>query len=181
MPRKFAVPQWFKDQHARYRGQRAAGDIPPTEMPELLTDDIQSRHENGDPFGRDIWRDFATRYDRNVSNSAADAAAEAAALELASGFLQAEMFPAEVLASLGLPPELDLGGYGKKIATPNATYADAAKWKEELERKLKSWGKSLGDDIAAADHLLEILPEDNSRTLRDVIADPDDGFGQAAL
>lgn len=182
MPRKFAVPQWFKDQHARYRGQRAAGDVPASEVPELLADDIQSRHETGDPFGRDIWRDYIIRYDKAASNSAAANADEAAALELASGFLQPDLFPAEVLAKLGLPPVLDLGGFGKTIDAPDATRADIEKYRAELERKRKSWDDSLSERIAAAERILELLPEDGSRTLRDIITDPDEyGFGQVAL
>jgi hypothetical protein len=182
MGKKLGAPQWLKDALASYRAMRAAGDLPPSEVRELLADDIDRRHKDGDPFPRAVWLDWLDRFDRDVSRAQHDQADEAMALELASGFLQPDLFPAEVLAELGLPPELDLGGYGKRVMTPEARHADVEKYLTELKRKRKSWDESLDDRIVAAERALAILPQDNSRTLREVVADPEDyGFGAAAL
>lgn len=183
MSKKLGTPQWLKDALASYRAMRATGDLSPSEMRELLADDIQARHEAGDPLGRAIWVEFIDKYDRDVSRAQHDRADDAMALELASGFLQPDLFPAEVLAELGLPPELDLGGYGKRIMTPDARHDDVAKYLAELKRKRKSWDESLDERIEAAERTLALLPDDNSRTLREVVANPDDdyGFGAAAL
>jgi len=181
MAKKLAAPQWLKDEHASLRAQRAAGDVTSSEMRELLADDIQSRHEAGDPFGRAVWLDFIERLDRDVSNTQRDNADEAMALELASGYLQPDLFPAEVLAELGLPAELDLGGYGKHVLTADARHTDVEKYLAELRRKRKSWDESLDERIEAAERTLTILPPDDSKTLREVIADPGDfGYGDAA-
>jgi hypothetical protein len=181
MGKKLGAPQWLKDALASYRAMRAVGDLSPSEMREHLADDIQARHETGDPFGRAVWVEFIDRLDRDVSNKQHENADEAMALELASGFIQPDLFPAEALAELGLPPELDLGGYGKRVVTPDARYADVEKYLAELRRKRKSWDESLDERIEAAERTLAILPSDNSRTLREVIADPEEyGHGSAA-
>lgn len=181
MAKKLTAPQWLKDALASYRGQRVAGDLSPSEMRELLADDIQGRHEAGDPFGRAVWIEFIDKLERDVTKAQHDKADEAMALELASGYLQPDLFPAEVLAELGLPAVLDLGGYGKTIMTPDARYADMEKYLSELRRKRKSWDESLDERIAAAEQALTILPDDNSMTLREVVAEPEDyGFGLVA-
>jgi hypothetical protein len=182
MGKKPGAPQWLKDALASYRVMRATGDLSPSEMRELLADDIQSRHEAGDPMGRAIWIEFIDRCDRDASKAQHDRADDAMALEFASGFLQPDLFPAEVLADLGLPPELDLGGFGKRVTTPDARYADVEKYLAELKRKRKSWDESLDERIDAAERTLALLPDDNSRTLREVVTDPEDyGYGAAAL
>jgi phospholipase/lecithinase/hemolysin len=71
---------------------------------------------------------------------------------------------------------------GKKIDTPlwfkEAVAADMQKYRGELERKKNSWDTSLERQITAADRALEILPADNSKTLRQVITDPEEyGYG----
>lgn len=181
MAKKLAAPQWLKDAHASYRGQRAVGDLSPSEMRELLADDIEQRHKSGDPFGRAVWIEFIDKLDRDVRNAQNDKADEAMALELASGFLQPDLFPAEVLAELGLPVVLDLGGFGKSVMAPDARYADMQKYLNELRRKRKSWDESLDERIAAAERALAILPDDNSMTLREVVTDPEDyGFASVA-
>jgi hypothetical protein len=181
MAKKFAPPQWLKDALADYRSLRAAGDVPAAEMPELLTDRIDDRHSKGDPFPRDIWREYVVKLDRDTAKTSAAKADEAAALEAAAGFLQPDLFPADALIKLGLPPVLDLGSFGKRVDAPDATRADVEKWKNELERKKNSWDESLTRQIDAAYRLLDLMGADDSRTVRDVIADPDDGFGQIAL
>lgn len=179
MGKKLGAPQWLKDAFASYRAMRATGDLSPSEMRELLADDIQGRHEAGDPFGRAVWIEFIDRYERDVSNTQRDKADEAMALELASGFLQADLFPAEVLAELGLPADLDLGGYGKSVPTPDARHSDVQKYIDEQGRKKKSWDETRDRNIEAAGRLLAMLPDDDSRTLREVISDPED-FGYTA-
>jgi hypothetical protein len=182
MAKKLAPPQWLKDALAARRAMRAAGDASASEMREHLADDIQARHDAGDPFGRAVWLDWIDRLDRDVSKAQHDKADEAMAFELAAGYLQPDLFPAEVLAELGLPAELDLGGFGKRVTTPDARHADVEKYLGELKRKRKSWDESLDERIEAAERALAILPEDNSRTLREVVTDPEDyGFGSAAL
>lgn len=177
MGKKLTPPQWFKDAAASYRARRATGDMSPSEMRELLADDIQTQHEAGDPLGRTIWIDFVDRHDRDISKAHSDRADEMAALEGAFGFLQPSLIPEEVLESLGLPPVLDLGGYGKSVTAPEARHTDMQKYRDELERKRESWDKSLNERIDAADRALAILPEDDSKTLREIIADPGDDYG----
>jgi hypothetical protein len=178
--KKSDTPQWFKEASASYRAMRAKGDLSSSEMYELLADDIQDRHEGGDPFGRSLWIGFITGQESGAARAQAEAAAEVQALALASGYLQQDLFPREVLDRLGLPAALDLGGYGKSIATPDACHTDMQKYRAELERKRNSWDKSLDDRIEAADRALEILPEDDSRTLRQVISDPEE-YGTGTL
>lgn len=182
MGKKLSAPQWLKDAFASYRAMRATGDLSPSEMRELLADDIQGRHEAGDPFARAVWIEFIDRYERDASNAQRDKADEAMALELATGFLQADLFPAEVLAELGVPADLDLGGFGKSVPTPDARHSDVQKYIDEQRRKKETWDKTRDRNIEAATRLLAMLPADDSRTLREVVADPDDyGFGAAAL
>lgn len=181
MGKKLTAPMWFKESIASYRAMRAKGDLSVSEMYELLADDIQTHHDSGEPFGRAIWIDYVTAHDARTTKAHADEAAEQAAFAAASGFLQSELFSKDVLDSLGLPAELDLGGFGKTIATPDARHADVRRYKDELERKKKSWDDSLDGRIRAAEKALEILPEDNSRTLRQVVTDPEEyGFGAEA-
>lgn len=182
MGKKLSVPQWLKDARASYRAMRATGDLSPSEMRELLADDIQGRHEAGDPFGRAVWIEFIDRYDRDVSSMQRDKADELADLERASGYLQADLFPAEVLAELGVPADLDLGGFGKTVPTPDARHSDVQKYIDEQQRKKETWDKTRDRNIEAAARLLAMLPADDSRTLREVISDPEDyGFTAGAL
>jgi hypothetical protein len=178
MGKKSDAPSWFKEACASYRAMRGKGDLAASEMFELLADDIQTRHEAGDPFGRSLWVGFIIGYEGNLTKSQADAAAEEWALIQATGHLQTELFPREVLDKLGLPPVLDLGGFGKKLLAADACHGDMLKYRQELERKQKSWDTSLEKQIIAADRALEILPADNSKTLRQIVRDPGEhGYG----
>lgn len=180
MGKKLNAPGWFKESFARYRAQRAKGDLPVSEMYELLADDIQGRHEAGDVFGRALWIKFVTGYDEDVRKTQASAADEERALAEATGLLQSELFPREVLDELGLAPEVDLG-WGKKVATPDLDWAGFEKAISEVERREKSWEKSLGEEKAALKRGQALVPADNSKTLRQVIADPEEyGHGTGA-
>jgi len=170
----FGIPQWFRDTHADLRAQRAAGDVPRSEFAEHAADEIEKRHSAGDPLLRTILIWFVGLYDADTRKKQDDAADELRALEEASGYIKQDLFPAEVLINLGLPDDLDLGGYGKKIATPDARHSDAEKWRNELVRKQKSWDISLAKDMEAADRLLTMLPGDDSKTLRQVVSDPEE-------
>lgn len=174
MGKRLQPPQWFKDAAARERARRAKGDVSASEMYELLADGIQTRHQAGDMFGRSLWIKFIASYDESLTNARAAAAAEEAAFAEATGYLQDELYPQELLERLGLPLVLDLGGYGKTIVAIDARHSDLQAYLAELERKKKSWDTSLQDRIAAATKALELLPADNSKTLRQVIADPDE-------
>ena len=179
--KKLDSPMWFKEAFASYRVMRARGDLSTSEMYELLADDIQGRQEAGEPFGRFLWIDFITSYDGAASKAQIAAADEERALAEATGYLQEALYSKEILEKLGLPSTLDLGEWGKKISTLDADYAHMERALKELLRKKDSWDESLEKKIRATERALAILPADNSRTLRQVIADPDEyGYGTEA-
>lgn len=178
----FDVPQWFKEAHADLRAQRAAGDVPPSEFLEHGADEIDKHHAAGDPLGRAVWIWFFTLFDADVRKKQGDAADELEYLERAQGIIQQDLFPKEILAELGLPADLDLGGFGKTVPTPDARHSDVQKYIDEQERKKRTWDETRDRNMEAAARLLAMLPADDSRTLREVIADPEDyGYTAGAL
>ncbi len=172
----FEIAQWFKDGFALYRGMRSSGDLSASDMRQLLADDIQTRLEAGDSLGRAIWIDFIDKYDRDLSKTQTDARA----LEEASGYLQPDLFPQEVLDNLGLPPFVDLG-FNKKVMTPDLDWDGFERAIKEATRKEESWEKSLGEQKQALKRAQALVPRDNSKTLRQVISDPEEyGYGTGA-
>lgn len=173
MGKKLSPSQWFKSAAASYRSMRATGDMSPSEMRELLADDIQTHHEDGDPFGRNIWIDFIDKYDRDVLKTQRDKADEVAALEMASGLLQQELFAPEVLAKLGLDLDLQLG-FGRSVKTLDATHEERLKAIAELERQLDNANKGMVKKLEAIKRADSMAGD---KTLREIISDPGE-FGQ---
>ena len=159
---------------------RAKGDLSVSEMYELLADDIQNRHQAGEPFGRLVWINFITGYDDGVRKSQTEAAADEQAFAEATGYMQTELYSKEVLEKLGLPLEVDLG-WDKKVTTLDLDHDGFEKAIGEVERKEKSWEKSLAEQKEALRRRQALVPADNSRTLRQVISDPEEyGYGIGA-
>lgn len=168
MGKKLNPSQWFKSAAASYRAMRTTGDLSPSEMRELLADDIQTHHEDGDSFGRNIWIDFIDKYDRDVLRAQRDKADEVAALEMASGLLQQELFEPEVLARLGLDFDLELG-FGRSVKTLDATHEERQKAIAELERKLDNANKGMLKKLEAIRRADDLAGD---KTLREIISDP---------
>src|SRR6266704_439476 len=93
---------------------------------------------------------------------------------------EAELFPQEVLEKLGLPSQVDLG-WEKKAQTADLDWDGFEKAISEVERKEKSWEKSLSEQKEALKRGQALVPRDNSKTLRQVISDPEEyGYGAGA-
>src|SRR6266704_439477 len=126
-----SAPQWFKDAHAKYRGLRAAGDLSASELREHLADDVQARHEAGDPFGRSVWVSFIAAYDAKVNKAQGDIAAEEWALAEATGLLRQNCSPRKCLRSSAFHHKSILGGRRRprrRISTGTASKRPSAKW-----------------------------------------------------
>ena len=107
-------PQWYKDMVAQLRADRSAGDASPSEFLEHAADEIEKRHQDGDPYWRSLAINDVAAYDRAISKEQRDAAADDAVAEEAAKWLQRGLFPDEVLIKLGLDPEIKLG-FGREV------------------------------------------------------------------
>lgn len=126
--------QWYKDMVASLRADRSAGDISPSEFLEHAADEIERRHQDGDPYWRSLAIADVARYDRAVSKAQRDAAADDAAAEEATRWIKRSLFPDEILIKLGLDPHINLG-FDRSVATLDASHEQRLKGIEELERK----------------------------------------------
>lgn len=172
-------PQWYKDMAASLRADRSAGDISPSEFFEHAADEIERRHQDGDPYWRSLAIADVAAYDRAVSKEQRNAAADGAAAEEAAKWLQRGLFPDEILIKLGLDPDINLG-FERRVATLDASHEQRLKGIEELERKkLNSTAGTQKriDALKRADDLA------GNKTLREIIDDtPEEyGYGVGAL
>lgn len=164
-------PQWFRDKIAELRADRRSGKIPPDEFLPLAADEAQ-RHPD---YLRTLALDDIGAYDRAVGREQQRRIGLDAATADARHWLQASMLPAEMLEKLGLDPVLDLG-WGKDVATLDATGADRAAARKQLETKRSNSSKGIGEKIAALDRLDEIA---GAGTLREAIDDAPARYGKA--
>jgi hypothetical protein len=163
-------PPWYREMMAGLRAERSAGDVSPSEFLELAADEIQKRHDAGDPFGRSLWISDAAAYDRAVRKEQVATAEEIRALEDAAGYLKPSLFPDDVLIKLGLEQELELG-FGRTVKTLDATHDERLKAVAELERKLGNANLGIHKRI---DHLKHADELARDKTLREIIADPEE-------
>jgi hypothetical protein len=166
-------PQWYKDMIATLRAQRKAGKIPPHEFLELGTDEAQNHPE----YVRDRLRDDIAAYDRKVGAAQAEQIKDDIAIAEARKWLQDSLMPLEMLEKLGLDAMLELG-FGKKVATIDATAEDRQRAIDQLEHKRLNSNAGIDEKIAAIKHLNELAGD---KTLREIIDDRPDEYGTGEL
>jgi len=172
-------PQWYKDMVAQLRADRSAGDTSPSEFLEHAADEIEKRHKDGDPYLRSLAINDVATYDRAISREQRNAAADEAAAEEASKWLQRGLFPDEVLVKLGLDREINLG-FSLRVETLDATHEQRLKGIEELERKKSN---STAGTQKRIDALKRADAMAGDKTLREIIDNrPEEyGYGAGAL
>jgi hypothetical protein len=171
--------QWYKDMVANLRADRSAGDISPSEFFEHAADEIERRHQDGDPYWRSLAIADVARYDRAVSKAQRDAAADDAATEEAVKWIKRSLFPDEILIKLGLDPDINLG-FDRRVPTLDASHEQRLKGIEELRRKMTNSTAGTQkriDALERADYLA------GDKTLREIIDNrPEEyGYGVGAL
>lgn len=168
-------PQWYKDMVASLRADRSAGDVSPHEFLEHAADEIERRHQDGDPYWRSLAITDVAGYDRAVSKEQRDAATDDAATEEAAKWIKRSLFPDEILIKLGLDPDINLG-FERRVATLDASHEQRLKGIEELERKKKNSTAGTQkriDALKRADYLA------GDKTLREIIDDRPEEYGAA--
>jgi hypothetical protein len=164
---------------AQLRADRSAGDASPSEFLEHAADEIEKRHQDGDPYWRSLAINDVAAYDRAISKEQRDAAADEAATEEAAKWLQRGLFPDEILIKLGLDPEINLG-FGREVQTLDATHEQRLKGIKELERKMSNSTAGTQKRIDALKRADDLAGD---KTLREIIDDtPEEyGYGTGAL
>lgn len=162
-------PQWYREMVARLRAQRTGREFEPHEFLEHAADEVEDHPD----FVRFLARSDVAAYDRKVTTAQrADFEDEVTATDVAR-YVTPSLFPEEVLARLGLDRRLKLG-FDRDVETADATHEDRMKAIAELERKKKSWEKSIDREIAAIEALDELAGD---KTLREVVSDVPDEYG----
>lgn len=169
-------PPWYREMVARLRAERSAGDTSPSEFLEHAADEIERRHQGGDPYWRSLARADVAAYDRAVSKEQRDAAADDAATEEATKWVKRSLFPDEILIKLGLDTEINLG-FTLRVQTLDATHEQRLKGIEELERKKSNSSAGTQKRIDALQRADDLAGD---KTLREIIDNRPEEYGTGA-